>query len=46
MYKVQGNYGYGWDTEYETDDLNEALAVLTDYLNSGTGDHRLISDNA
>lgn len=40
-YHVMGNYGYGWDSEYSSEDLAEAKARLKEYQQNGGGSYRL-----
>jgi hypothetical protein len=39
---VQGNYGYGWDDEYSSDDRADARARLKEYQANGGGSYRFI----
>ncbi len=41
-WNVQGNYGYGWDDEYSSDDRADARARLKEYRANGNGSYRLI----
>lgn len=40
-YHVMGNYGYGWDSEYCSEDLADAKARLKEYQQNGGGRYRL-----
>ena len=40
-YYVMGNYGYGWDSEYSSEDLADAKARLKEYQQNGGGSYRL-----
>lgn len=40
-YHVMGNYGYGWDSEYSSEDLADAKARLKEYQQNGGGSYRL-----
>ncbi len=39
-YQIMGNYGYGWDVETATSDLDEHRARFQDYIHNGGGDYR------
>lgn len=40
-YHVMGNYGYGWDSEYSSEDFADAKARLKEYQANGGGSYRL-----
>lgn len=39
-YQIMGNYGYGWDVETATSDLDQHLAWFQEYIRNGCGDYR------
>lgn len=42
-YLIQGNYGYGWETEYATDNADEANSTLNYYRENGDGSYRMVT---
>lgn len=43
LFVVQGNYGYGWDDVYESEDYRDARARLKEYrANEKKASHRMI----
>lgn len=43
LFVVQGNYGYGWDDVYESEDARDARARLKEYrANEKNASHRMI----
>ena len=40
-YHIMGNYGYGWDSEYSSEDFADVKARLKEYQANGGGSYRL-----